>query len=577
LLSPNGALIAIRHHFARYDGTIAPDCTESITPRFTSQLKTGMKVAPDESNLTMASNQNDVVQKDCHQEQISALLQAVSFLSEMASTDTSPCAASQSLDALQSQWKLEDTQIPQLRDKILRLKSTSHVLQQDADSHLGEMQSLHQELQSSNARIQELNMALCKLHKRNQRLQHHLEQQKQERKSLVKSVKKYIKHMNRNEEHQRLFCHEWLLQHGSKDHMILEDDLSSVASSTSSVSTATSLVTDDGIATVRFSPAIVEEAAHDYDLSFPRGTKIGLQFHKVEKKPLLSERAFFEEKESALKHFKDSFRVRNHDHGYYVVCGHYGFDRDLNTLPALGARLVKVNGEPVGNLTLDRIKESIKCMDDCEFFTMTFCNEPLTPKQEELLQQAINITVRKYEDNQEEEHFDSSKPDSIDMHALEDGVTNRLTSFLQSARNRTFSDSAVDIMKSERLASSDGPASESTPASRLSSFLQGAHRSRIDSDPTVDISERSERDLSSSDDIWGSLETPGNRLSSFLNSASRVRIDSDPVVDSTLDVVNHGTPSKAGGTGPVVNPDTSPSLKLKQSMKTMGTKFKSLF
>jgi hypothetical protein len=425
------------------------------------------------------------------------------------------------------------------------------------------MQSLQQELQSSNARIQELNTALRKLHKRNQRLHHQLEQKKQERKSLVKSVKKFVDHMKKNEEHQ-LLCHEWLLQHGSKD-LMLEDDLS-VASSASSASTATSLVTDDGVATVRFSPAIVEEPVHDYDLSFPRGTKTGLQFHKVEQKPLLSE-CFLEEKDSALKQFKDSFRVKNHDH-IYLVCGHYGFDQDLNTLPALGARLVKVNGEPVGNLTLDKIKEAIKCMD-CEFFTMTFCNEPLTPKQRELLQQAVNVTVQRYEDNAEEDHIDSSKHD-IDMH-LED-VTNRLTSFLQGARNRTYSDSAVDIINSERRASSDGTGPE-TPASRLSSFLQGARR-RIDSDPAVDMSERSRRDFPS-DDTWCSLETPGSRLTSFLHGASRVTIDSDPVVDPTLDAVNHGTPPKAG-TGPVYS-DTPPSLKLKQSMKTMGTKFKSLF
>jgi hypothetical protein len=465
-----------------------------------------------------------------------------------------------------------------LREQILRLKSTSHVLQQDADSHVGEMKSLQQELQSSNARIQELNHALRKLHKRNQRLQHQLEQKKQERKSLVKSIKNFVDHMKKNEEHQ-LFCHEWLLQRGSKDHMT-EDDLS-VASSASSASAATSLVTDDGVATVRFSPVtttVEEEAAHDYDLSFPRGTKAGLQFHKVERKPLVLSECALDEKESALKHFTDSFRVKNNNHDHiYLVCGHYGFDRDLNTLPALGARLVKVNGEPVGNLTLDKIKEAIKCMD-CEFFTMSFCNEPLTPKQRELLQQAIHVTARKYEndDNKEEEHIDSSKSEIIDMH-LED-VANRLTSFLQSARTRTYSDSAVGVINnnSERHASSsDGPTPES-PASRLSSFLQGA-RSRIDSDPSADVSERSERDfLSSSDDAWCSLETPGSRLSSFLlHGSSRVRMDSDPVVDSTLDVVNHGTAPRAG-TAPVES-DTLPSLKLKQSMQTMGTKFKSLF
>lgn len=531
-----------------------------------------MKIAPHEASKSMASTEEDVLQKDCH-DQVSALLQAVNLLSEMASTDTSSCTALQRLDALQSQWKLEDTQIPQLREKIQRLKSTSHLLQLDADCHLGEMQSLRQELQSSNARIEALEKALCKLHKRNERLQHELEQQKQERKSLVRSVKKYAAHVKNNEEHQ-LVCHERLLQNGSSVNM-LEDELS-VESSASSVSTATSLVTDEGIATVRYSAVTVEEPVHDYDLTFPQGSRIGLQFHKLEKKGLLNDA--LEEKELLpFQHIKDSFRGKHCDH-IYLVCGHYGFDRDLNTLPAMGARLVKVNGESVANLTLDRIKEAMKCMD-CGFITMSFRNEPLTPKQKELLQQAINATTRKFENS--EEHSGSAV--ILDMHLEE--VTNRLTSFLQSARSRIDSDSAVDIMNTERHLSHDSIQTD-TPGKRLSSFLQGA-RSRIDSDP--DVSDR---------------EPSSDLLSSFFHGASRVRFDSDPVVDSALDAVNHGIPSNDGAghlsslgarsrtdsdaavhvvkvesssNEPSPPPDTPPSQKLKNSMMTMGTKFKSLF
>ena len=533
-----------------------------------------MKIAPNQANKSMASTEDDILQKDYH-EQVLALLQAVNLLSEMASTDASPCTALQRLDALQSQWKLEDTQIPQLQEKIQRLKSTSHVLQQDADCHVREMQSLQQELQSRNARIETLETAVCKLHKRNERLKHELEQQKQQRKSLVKSVKKYVARVKEDEKHQ-LVCHERLLQHGSIDD-VPEDELS-IESSASSVSTATSLVTDEGIATVRYSAVTVEEPVQDYDLTFPQGSKIGLQFHRLEKKGILND--VLEEKELLpFRNFKDSLCGKHHDH-IYLVCGHYGFDRDLNTLPALGARLVKVNGESVANWTLDRIKESIKYMD-CGFITMSFRNEPLTPKQKELLQQAINATTRKFEHG--EEHSGSTI--ILDMH-LED-VTNRLTSFLQSARSRLDSDSAVDIMNRERHLSSDSIASE-TPGKRLSAFLQGA-RSRNDSDP--DLSDR---------------ESSSDLLSSFFHSASRVRFDSDSVVDSSLDAVNHGTPLNDGAghdlsslgarsrtnSDPAIHiakvespsneaagppPDTPPSQTFKNSMMTMGTKFKSLF
>ena len=491
--------------------------------------------------------------RDC-QEQVLALLRALELLAEMAADSSSLAVAARQLDDLQSKWKLEDTHVPQLRNSIERLQSTVMLLQEDADSHATQMQSLQHELYSSNSRVRKLEKAVQKLHKKNEQLRRKTETHK---KSLVNQVKTFVEKKNEDEQLHHLAAHERLLKMEGNRSRCSSRDFSDADEEMSSVSSVSSFVTDDGVATVRYSPALVHDErtlvrkAHDYGLTFPQGTKIGLQFHKVLLEEEKSQRGLLNDaiqdtaeynvtpsKELPFSmHFNfDSFRGKHHDEDYmYLVCGHYGFDRDLNTQPALGARLVKVNGESVQHMALDKIKAAIKCTKR-EFFSLTFRNEMLSPKQKDMLDSAIHVTRQQYEgsgNNNFESLVESkAKPVIICMH--EEGPS-RLSTFLNSARSRTYSDNALrgDLTSSERDEwSKDAVASP--PARGFYSILHGDSSSKLDSD----IVKVGHNDLASCEPLPPSedvclLETTGSRLSSMFNSA-RNRTLSDNAVPTEL-------------------------------------------
>lgn len=538
----------------------------------TSDVGQASKASPVASHVQETANQTNDDDDDC-QEQVVSLLRALELLSEIAADSSSSSAASRALNELQTSWKLEDTHIPQLRNSIERLQSNMQLLQQDADSHGEQMQTLQHELYDNSIHIRKLEKAVKKLHKKNARLQQQVEQHKQ---SLARQVKKYVVKKNADEQRHQLIAHERLLKlentnrsrcssrdtdFSGADMVALqyEDELS-VESSASSVSTTPSFVTDEGVATVRYSPALVEDErtltdrkkVHDYDLTFPQGTKIGLQFHKVQlektqrgllndaiqEKAPAAECATTPSKElqSFSRHFNfDALRGKHHEDDYaYLVCGHYGFDRDMNTQPQLGARLVKVNGESVEHMTLDKIKAAIKCTK-CEFFSLTFRNEALSAKQKEILDSAIIVTRQQYEERHPSESSNGEAsaenkgqhPVIICMH--EEG-TSRLSSFLYSARSRTYSDTAVKagLANSERGESSREVA-VSPSVKSFYSILHGDTSVKTDLDAVISPAKLSSGERESSSEDVGPSETPRSRLSSMFNSG-RNRTLSDNAV-----------------------------------------------
>lgn len=520
-----------------------------------------------------------------NEERTAALLRAIQLLTLIASDDSSSLvSAQQELDEIQNSWKLQDSYVPQLRNSIERLQSTCRLLQQDSDSHSEQMHTLQHELYDNSIRIHKLERAVHKLHKKNERLSQKAEQHK---KSLVKQVKSYVSKKNEDEQRHQLFAHERLLKlenhHASSrsrcssrdtdfsdaDLVALQvmggvcDDEEELSVASSSAST----VTDDGVATVRYSPRIQEEAlstttkAPEYELTFPRGTRIGLQFHKVmmEKQQSTTPRGLLNDailetgashadgvpttpskdgSSSFSVHFNfDSLRGKHHEHQEsndfcYLVCGHYGFDEHddemaIHHRPKLGARLVKVNGESVEDMTLDKIKAAIKCTKR-EFFSLTFCNEQLTFKQREMLDKAVVATKEQYEQRSSESSNDSSsvekgkdKPVIICMH--EEGKASRLSSlFLQPTRSRTLSDTAIHVPTSKEK---DVTVSPSTKG--FYSILHGnSFGTKVESD-AVDESNVSKQSLP---EETGAIETPTKgRLSSMFNNV-RSRTFSDNAV-----------------------------------------------
>lgn len=549
------------------------------------------------------------------QVQVEALLRALELLSQIADDSPSASAAALELDELQTTSPLQDSHLALLRDSMERLKSTNLLLQQDADSHAQQMVTLQHELYDNSIRIHKLEKAVQKLHSKNQRLKQQAERQKR---TLAKQVKQFVVKKNEDDHRHQLFAHERLLklEGGSNNNsnrsrcssrdtdfsdvemvalqspMSNGDDLS-VVSSASSVSTTPSFVTDEGIATVRYSPAAVvkEErtlpaAANkpkDYDLIFPQGTRIGLQFHKVplEKtqrgilndalsQPVLTMSPSKEEAFPFSVHFKlDALRGKHQAGGddyAYLVSGHYGFDC-IRRKPKLGARLVKVNGESVEHMTLDKIKATIKCNKRASF-SLTFRNEPLSAKQQEILDKAVLATNQQHEERHASESGSGSageqdkggKPVIICMH--EEGPS-RFSSFLHSARNRAHSDSTVRVDLSDEGEEKPSNVSMSPSESRgFYSILHGpgVGKDKIDSDAVA-----SKREVPSGD-ATGTGHTPTkNRISSMLSNV-RSRTLSENAVSENVgkrDESSEAIVTSPSGRGlyAILHGDTGTSVK----------------
>lgn len=598
--------------------------------------------SPPKNDLSLPVIDANSSNEEGEQTKVEALLKAIQIMSRLASMDSSQYTATmtgsaqdaskgpftesaltlqQQLDQLQRQWKLEETFVPTLVQQIHKLQAHVSHMDSDAQQHLLEWQETSQTHRKDQARIQQLETAVHKLHAQKEKLKHKLQKQKQRRKSIVAKVKDYALSVKKEQQSQaqasiishQLQSHERLLkleqqqQQGgggnrsrcsSRDtlfsdfdmglyHMDEHDD-----SSVSSVSTAHSLVTDEGIVTVRYhsedetstraSPLShlythCSEHHHDYTLHFPSGSKIGLQLHKVPlMKGLLDQSLAGHESDDATgeaksvkscpegdaRHSSSEPRSQtnkessfldnllgktkppeNNDSSEtsvcaFLVCGEYGFDSQLNVRPTLGARLIKVNGECVDTWTLEQIKEETH--HNPRDFTMTFRNEPLNRQQREILSKAIQAAADKHEPKNEHSKHKSETKETCNT------PTNMFQSLLQlqhpnsgggddDLRKRAYSDSNVG--RRESMQSTEGETKDKGSGRSIKSFLQQRSRSADaeDSDavkdPTVTVSHKS--------------TVPTEETSSS------------------------GKPKEAATV-----PSTPPQQKLKKSMKSMGKTFK---
>lgn len=600
----------------------------------------------DRTDPQLPENQFLMEDSDSHaNDEVKALLQAIHIMSRLASMDAAKYTATMApaadagptdgalalqhqLDELQQKWKLEETSVPTVAQQIHRLQSHVSHLEREQDQHTMDWQQHLDHESASQARIRQLERAVQKLHRKTEKLQKKLKEKQKERKSIVRQVKDYVGQVKKQEEQNaedqilshQVYAHERLLrlEHSlgrsndlgggnrsrctSNDSVFsdfdvaalypMDHDESSLASSASSVSTSHSTVTEDGIATVRYHSGDEpmtppqqrqQHEQHNYQLTFPQGTKIGLQFHRVPldkpKKGLLDDAfaadglnledpmnkmAVPDDVESPLQasnsdrsfsmHFNlDALLGKNQgpsaappqedpDLQYgFLICGHHGFDSDLNVPPALGARLVKVNDESVNKWTLEMIRDATHTSD--ESFTMTFCNEPLNQRQKDILNKAVKAADQQHEAEEERkihpngagetEHFRAQTP-----------TRPMLPSFLQLNPN-------AEAKAEVAVAKLDVSKEKGSGRSMLSSFLQ------INQNGTV-VTARENSAKSSSEN--------SNRGSD------------DGLPTGPLDVSYKGgspeklPPASNGKDQPV--PETPPSEKLKKSMKSMGKKFK---
>lgn len=397
---------------------------------------------------------------DC-QDQLQALLEALHLTYKLASLDITTYASTlaspptcdnndndqhaadlqRRLDSLQKSWKLEETALPQLLQCIHGFQSRALQLDSESDRHRDKELEQRQQLIIAVQRVHQLEFAVKKIHQKYQTIKNKLQEKQKERKSLLKNVKDFIRHSNKKEEVEeqrvatQLRAHERLMKldaalrkgsgnrsrHNSKefrsrtssrdshtlDAMYTLDDDESVISSTSSVSSFQSYVTDDGVATLRLSPLIDQSIDQEYQeeiLSFPRGSMIGLQFCTVPNAAKTRSKGKIDEsleeverKDPTFKMpiFSNPFLKKDGADQSFLVCGRHGFDTTIGVPPANGLRLVAVNGETIeqGNWSLNKIRDIVS-LDRA--FTLTFRQDAAAQNQKERLDEAISTASLKH-------------------------------------------------------------------------------------------------------------------------------------------------------------------------------------
>lgn len=254
------------------------------------------------------------------------------------------------MDSLQQQWKLEETAVPHLHGGVQRLHGRVLLQQGELDHQALELKALKEQVLDLQEQKRRWIRATNKLQRQRDNLVVELRQTKQERKTLVRAVKAFLQQSQFQDRQQRelvelnqvlrIQAHQRFLvtdnpprsrtdshdTHSSDDSLtpseacslgtavtasatsaMLEDDSSFLQdSSLASLSSHVSLVTDDGVPSVKFPvshggdahgvkgstlppprtllrrPPTTIQAPTPYTLQFARGSKMGLRVRPVE-------------------------------------------------------------------------------------------------------------------------------------------------------------------------------------------------------------------------------------------------------------------------------------------------------
>ena len=423
------------------------------------------------------------------QDQVKALVEALRLAANLANMNTSTYASTlaslpnkealstdcdddsnaaviqKRLDSLQREWKLEETALPRLVRCIHGFQSRVIQVDSELDRQIHQEHSLRTQLACTEQRVHQLEAAVRKLHKKNQALVGKLDEKKTERKSLLRNVKDYIRQTNKKDEveeqrvaaqlraHERLMKLDAILRRdaadtprvrvSSKDSLdndevaalyAMEEDDQSVFSSTSSILSFQSYVTDDGVASLRLSPGIDQQTGEGNKakvLTFPQGSKVGLQFCTVPNQNKSRSRGKIDEsledterKDPSFKMptFGNPFQKKDRAEHAFLVCGRHGFDSSIRVPPAIGVRLVAVNGETVehGSWSLNKIRDIVSLDQD---FTLTFRVDPAAKHQKERLDEATKLCELKHYSAGDEMPLESSE--ILEEIELEDDKHNR--------------------------------------------------------------------------------------------------------------------------------------------------------
>ncbi len=210
------------------DATITLDVNGDTIPSATNEISDAASYkAParvgynDDEVQQLRKERDDALGRVNHfQHQLDILFQSMTLISRLSAMDSESysrtiattcsaddvsCSSSTSsiqaqLDQLQQEWKLEQTPIPKLISSVHRLHSNIQLLQSQADNYNTNENTSNQVISSLKEKVatckeenKMLKKATKKLMHNNKRMKEKLNEKRAERKSLVRSVREYVK------------------------------------------------------------------------------------------------------------------------------------------------------------------------------------------------------------------------------------------------------------------------------------------------------------------------------------------------------------------------------------------------
>jgi hypothetical protein len=369
------------------------------------------------------------------EQELFAAIETLNQLAGMDSSDYQARLVDNRLPSFQShqqqQRQQQQPHLLKLSQSIHRFHSLVNNLCAENDQQTTELLELHRTVDASQQRIDKLEMAVSKLHSRNVKLKKQSQSDKSVAGKLLEQVQTFRTNAARRNEEEEFFKlaqkvqqHEQVMMHTTTtaasasttssssmrercdsnfsdlDQGLFQDfdGNKSVGSSTTEISSTKSmksLVTDDGVATVRITrervftwpsnskndttdpsdvpksssddeaavsvspkPVVAEsnhsnpfammflspKPAQRYTMSF--SVPFSMQFVPLE--VTVDQQPFaFDKSASASVSAPDGMEPPSIAETAFAVCGYYGFDFALNAKPTLGARLLEINKEEV--------------------------------------------------------------------------------------------------------------------------------------------------------------------------------------------------------------------------------------
>ena len=414
------------------------DAPESPTLRCSSSSEDELKCDSRLGRVLQEEEDNNAEEQEATTKRFSQeelLLRAMETLTRLAVLDSS-----------QYQTRLRENSLPAIEDPALfsKLQESIHRfhsmvtnLTRENDQQTCEIIDLRNQVDTSQARIAKLEKAVTKLHRRNLKLKTKSRSDKSIARTLMEQVKTFTnkaEQRKQDEEFYRLADkvqqHEQYLRDRSDSNFSGLDGLQDFDNkSVESSASGQSLVTDDGVATLRIEqPRTTTESQRERTFTWPNanishqknptitdthnesplknnGTSnpFAMMFlaPKVAQPYTLSFLHLFSLQFVSLQVNSEpsttSSTTNNDTSGgmtpllvtetAFAVCGYQGFDFNANVKPTLGARLLRINEESVtSSWSAEDLEKTIRALGGKA--SMTFRNDCWDKKQKEALNSA---------------------------------------------------------------------------------------------------------------------------------------------------------------------------------------------